>query len=399
MSGADVAAFTGLYLSVHPRADLQEVATEWVRYPSSLRELQVTGRDPRASEYAEGIPQTFRPYAGRSYQELLPRRLHDVFLLVMKGLGKVRDVGRRPGRGERMTGTWLAVHHTLSEMGRYGVPRDASVIGVLERLVSDLPPVAYDASTRAAERGREIVSLIADMQRVGETSPLTTTLPLVEAIRRLSTSGGAGSVAAGGEGTGGGEEGTGGGEEGTGGGEDGREVLSLLDVGCGDGSITREVCRLLGARRCCGVDVYPAEHVVPGVEYAQVRESDAEYPFEDESFDVVLLMEVLHHIRSDSQVLSILRKVRRDGIVVVKEHDVTSEDMAVYLDIRHGLDEVFLDGKTPEDYQAAYLARYMPRRVTEGLFRHGFRQVRIRDAYASNPTNPMGIYHAVFKRL
>jgi SAM-dependent methyltransferase len=90
---------------------------------------------------------------------------------------------------------------------------------------------------------------------------------------------------------------------------------SLLDVGAGDGAIAAEVAQRIGAERVTGVDV-----LVRPVTVIEVLSYDGErLPFEDESFEVVTISDVLHHCAKPNDVLrECLRVARR--CVVVKDH-------------------------------------------------------------------------------
>jgi 2-polyprenyl-3-methyl-5-hydroxy-6-metoxy-1,4-benzoquinol methylase len=90
---------------------------------------------------------------------------------------------------------------------------------------------------------------------------------------------------------------------------------SLLDVGAGDGTIAAEVARRIGAQRVAGVDV-----LVRPVTQIEVSSYDGErLPFEDGSFEVVTISDVLHHCAKPNDVLrECLRVASR--CVVVKDH-------------------------------------------------------------------------------
>jgi 2-polyprenyl-3-methyl-5-hydroxy-6-metoxy-1,4-benzoquinol methylase len=90
---------------------------------------------------------------------------------------------------------------------------------------------------------------------------------------------------------------------------------SLLDVGAGDGAIAADVAQRINAARVAGVDV-----LVRPVTVIEVISYDGErLPFEDESFEVVTISDVLHHCAKPKDVLrECLRVASR--CVVVKDH-------------------------------------------------------------------------------
>jgi 2-polyprenyl-3-methyl-5-hydroxy-6-metoxy-1,4-benzoquinol methylase len=90
---------------------------------------------------------------------------------------------------------------------------------------------------------------------------------------------------------------------------------SLLDVGAGDGAIAADVAHRIGAQRVMGVDV-----LVRPVRVIEVLSYDGErLPFEDQSFEVVTISDVLHHCAKPKDVLrECLRVASR--CVLVKDH-------------------------------------------------------------------------------
>jgi SAM-dependent methyltransferase len=90
---------------------------------------------------------------------------------------------------------------------------------------------------------------------------------------------------------------------------------SLLDVGAGDGLIGAGLARKLGATRAVGVDVRPQHgSALPTVAYDGAR-----LPFEDRSFELVVLSDVLHHAADP---LVLLREALRvaSRAVLLKDH-------------------------------------------------------------------------------
>lgn len=90
---------------------------------------------------------------------------------------------------------------------------------------------------------------------------------------------------------------------------------SVLDVGCGDGSIARAVMDLRADVRFEGIDVLvrPTTHI-PVAEFDGRR-----MPRKDASVDVALFVDVLHHTEDPSVLLREAARVARQA-VVVKDH-------------------------------------------------------------------------------
>jgi SAM-dependent methyltransferase len=90
---------------------------------------------------------------------------------------------------------------------------------------------------------------------------------------------------------------------------------TALDVGCGDGLIDRALCERRPDVTVHGIDVLqrPVTHI-------PVRTYDGGHlPAADDSYDVVLLMDVLHHASDPRRVLGDAARVARRA-VLVKDH-------------------------------------------------------------------------------
>ncbi|GAA4858192.1 methyltransferase domain-containing protein [Saccharopolyspora cebuensis] len=104
-----------------------------------------------------------------------------------------------------------------------------------------------------------------------------------------------------------------------------RPGLDVLDVGCGPGTITADLARLVAPGRVLGVDNAPepvararAEH--PGAEFAVADVYALPHP--DDSFDVVHAHQVLQHLTDPVAALREMRRVcRPGGVVAVRDAD------------------------------------------------------------------------------
>ncbi|MGI4894562.1 MAG: class I SAM-dependent methyltransferase [Janthinobacterium lividum] len=108
-----------------------------------------------------------------------------------------------------------------------------------------------------------------------------------------------------------------------------RPGASVLDVGCGVGSITADLALRVAPGRVVGVD--SAEEVLVTAR-AGVRDRGAQVefavadacalPFQDASFDVVHAHQVLQHLADPVAALREMRRVvRADGVVAVRDVD------------------------------------------------------------------------------
>lgn len=93
------------------------------------------------------------------------------------------------------------------------------------------------------------------------------------------------------------------------------DCASILDVGCGDGTISRMVMEGRPSLSVTGVDV-----LVRDATHIPVIKFDGTHlPFPDQSFDVVMFVDVLHHTDDPSTLLKEARRVARKA-VVLKDH-------------------------------------------------------------------------------
>ncbi len=92
-------------------------------------------------------------------------------------------------------------------------------------------------------------------------------------------------------------------------------AASVLDVGCGDGTVARDVAARVGAGRVAGVDV----KVRVGAAIEVTAYDGLRLPFEDDAFEAVLIADVLHHC---VEPLAVLREALRvaSRVVAVKDH-------------------------------------------------------------------------------
>jgi SAM-dependent methyltransferase len=90
---------------------------------------------------------------------------------------------------------------------------------------------------------------------------------------------------------------------------------TVLDIGCGDGSIAHAMLQRRPDVSITGVDVL----VRPETRIPVIGYDGSTLPFEDDSFDAVCLVDVVHHADDQQRLLSEAARVSHDR-VLIKDH-------------------------------------------------------------------------------
>ena len=91
---------------------------------------------------------------------------------------------------------------------------------------------------------------------------------------------------------------------------------SILEIGCSNGATGAVALARGKCRRYCGVELFPEPAAVARESLSEVVEGDIEQlelPWPEQSFDALILSEVLEHLRDPWAVLQRLRPLLRPG--------------------------------------------------------------------------------------
>jgi SAM-dependent methyltransferase len=130
---------------------------------------------------------------------------------------------------------------------------------------------------------------------------------------------------------------------------------SILDVGCGDGTIDFLIGKARPDLEISGVDV-----LVRSSTRIKVQPFDGrQLPFSDRSFDTVMFVDVLHHTDDATVLLKEARRVARES-VIVKDH--TMDGLLAYQTLR------FMDWVGNARHGVALPYNYWPERRWRAAF-------------------------------
>ena len=128
----------------------------------------------------------------------------------------------------------------------------------------------------------------------------------------------------------------------------------FVDIGCGDGSITKELAKLFkfGESTCVDVENWFNTYKNKNKNIGLIITNGHRINIESNSVDVILCNHVLHRINSQSEFImelflisyneiknnhmthlddilrEIVRILKRSGVLIVKEHNCTSRDLS-----------------------------------------------------------------------
>ena len=204
----------------------------------------------------------------------------------------------------------------------------------------------------------------------------------------------------------------------------GLSTNTYLDIGCSSGNITSGIGQMLNVPidNRYGIDVVKPKQIRDRREFTfiQIEDENEQYPFEDDSFDVITILMVLHHLKNPEFVISEIKRILKyNGLVIVREHDLdgkTDTDGKIFLDMLHGFySKVWaLPGQQEDkDFTTNYFANYQTKETwTKLFFQAGFVQYSdtIYDSYYNMSDikrdysqyykiqNPYHYYYAVYTK-
>lgn len=178
--------------------------------------------------------------------------------------------------------------------------------------------------------------------------------------------------------------------------------LTILDFGCGPGELTSEFASRLkmDEKSMFACDVKKPK---VGNWSFDLIEDGKSLPYKDDTFDRILSMMVLHHVKNQEFAITELTRVLKPGgLLFIREHDCTGFD--IFLDIVHGLHNFVWQTQIEDDkFCETYFAKYRTANEWHELFlKNNLQHVLTTDSsdkeYHGRIKNPQRQYFAVYKK-
>jgi len=136
----------------------------------------------------------------------------------------------------------------------------------------------------------------------------------------------------------------------------------FVDIGCGDGSITSELAKIYKFKKTIGVDVenWFDTYTNKDTNIEMVITDGKTINIKDNSVDVILCNHVLHHIEHiDAMLDEIARIIKKDGLLIIKEHNCYYKELSYVIDIYHALYELVFRKKQNNKFIDNYYSNYL----------------------------------------
>jgi len=139
-----------------------------------------------------------------------------------------------------------------------------------------------------------------------------------------------------------------------------------LDIGCGNGNIGKLFGKKLNINDnnifCTELKAWHGkERKLSEFAINNVRLVDDfdKLPYQDNHFDIITALMVLHHVKDvDKMLKEISRVLRKGGILIIREHDSFTMLDYILNEIEHGLYEIIHENQSYEDFKKDYYAKY-----------------------------------------
>lgn len=160
------------------------------------------------------------------------------------------------------------------------------------------------------------------------------------------------------------------------------DFTHILDIGCEDCIFVKTFAKYfeIYEHHCVNVDSWYGLDDKKDCNYKLYNGYDL--PYENNSFDVILLFQVLHHVKELNKLIkNIHRVIRKNGLIIIREHNCNQKKLDKIIDIEHFIYELLLNKN--DEYFHKYYSKYKSSKQWQNMFKGKKMYLR----YLKTPTN------------
>jgi ubiquinone/menaquinone biosynthesis C-methylase UbiE len=170
----------------------------------------------------------------------------------------------------------------------------------------------------------------------------------------------------------------------------------FVDIGCGDGSITHELSKIYKFKKviCVDVENWFDTYTNKNININMVITDGHTINIKNNYVDVILCNHVLHHvINLDEMLNEIVRIIKKNGILIIKEHNCYYKELSYKIDIYHSIYELVLKKESNTKFINEYYSLYLSdKELYSKLKKLGFEIINY--IYEGND---IGNYYSLYK--
>ncbi len=170
----------------------------------------------------------------------------------------------------------------------------------------------------------------------------------------------------------------------------------FVDIGCGDGSITYELSKIYKFKKviCVDVENWFDTYTNKNKNINMVITDGHTINIKNNYVDVILCNHVLHHVINLDEILNeIVRIIKKNGILIIKEHNCYNKELSYKIDIYHSLYELVLKKEKNTKFINEYYSLYLSdKELYSKLKKLGFEIINY--IYEGND---IGNYYSLYK--
>ncbi len=187
-------------------------------------------------------------------------------------------------------------------------------------------------------------------------------------------------------------------------------IKNYLDIGCYNGGKTIEIGKLLHLKpnNINGIDVesFSGVKIVPlnGFNFHTYKnDKNNRLPFNDNSFEFITVLQVLHHIKKPLSILKeISRVLKPNGLLFIREHDCLDKYDSKLIKLEHLLYTLLVDNVSYEVYAKDNYEKYFSRETLVNKLKElGFNLLKqkVDNFDTKKKINPTRYYNIIFQLI